>query len=1128
LERKGEKTLLVTTQGCRDVLRIAYQNRPDIFAREIVRPEALYTRVVEVVERIGVQGDILVRLNQDKVRSELVAAFNEGFRSLAVCCMHGYRFPEHERQIGEIAEEIGFSQISLSHKVSPLIKIVSRGDTTVVDAYLSPVLFRYVQLVQQELPGVPLLFMQSNGGLIPAEQFCGKDSILSGPAGGVVGAVAVSEQNGASSVVGFDMGGTSTDVSHYAGELERCFDAEVAGARLRVPMLEIHTVAAGGGSILQFKGGRFQVGPESAGAFPGPACYGNGGPLTVTDANLLLGRVQSEYFPAVFGRSGKEPLDRGIVVKKFSELAQVIADATGQTLSVEEIASGFLQVANENMAHAVRHITLARGIDLEGYTLTSFGGAGGQHACAVAGELSINQILLHPLAGVLSAAGIGLSDIRFWKQQSVERALDEITQETLREMRSELERLIESERKQSSKRSDTSLYLHLRYEGTDYSLVVPGEAGSARSYFEEEHRRMYGFTLSRPVTLESVSVEVIERSEAPESLIPEEADGCLSNAAGVRVYTAMGWEEIALFPREALAVGMTRPGPLLVIEKTGTLFIDHGWELFVQEDRTILLSRVEGKDFGADEEAVIDRCDPIRLELFHNAFQAIADQMGVTLKNTSLSVNIKERLDFSCAIFNRRGDLIANAPHVPVHLGSMDESVKTVIARVGETLRPGDAYMLNNPYDGGTHLPDVTVVRPVFDAAGNGVRFFVASRAHHADVGGITPGSMPPFSSSIEEEGVFLDLVKISDGGGFLEGVVRESFVSGRYPARNIEQNVADLLAQVAANQTGARELERIVDRYGYTTVSAYMDYMLDNAERCVEEALIRLESGSRELEFDSGAKISVRVDVDKERRRATVDFSGTSEQQSTNFNAPRAVTRAAVLYVFRTLLDEQIPLNSGCLRPITITIPEGSMLSPVHPAAVVAGNVEVSQAVVDALFLALKQMAGAQGTMNNFTFGNEEYQYYETLCGGAPAGPGFHGANAVHTHMTNSRLTDPEVLEHRYPVLLRSCRIREGSGGDGKFRGGNGIERCIEFLEPMTASIVSGRRRVPPAGLLGGECGACGENSIERADGSVELLDGCAQVELGIGDKFVIKTPGGGGVGHCGREKATHRSYSD
>jgi 5-oxoprolinase (ATP-hydrolysing) len=1124
LERKGERTVLAITRGFGDALRIAYQNRPKLFVRNIVLPSLVYERVIEIDERIGAHGEIVRELDLTGAKRELERALAAGVRSCAIVLMHGYRYPAHERRLAELARALGFAQVSVSHEVSPLMKLVSRGDTTVVDAYLSPILRRYVIDVESELPEVRLQFMQSSGGLTDAHRFQGKDAILSGPAGGVVGAVQVARAGGFDRIIGFDMGGTSTDVTHYAGEYERAFVTEVAGVRLRAPMMQIHTVAAGGGSICSFDGSRFRVGPESAGANPGPASYRRGGPLTVTDCNVLVGKIDPAVFPRVFGASGDLPLDSEVVRAKFAALAGELVAKTGHVRSPEEIAEGYLKIAVDNMAHAIKHISVERGYDVTEYTLCCFGGAGGQHACAVADALGMTRVFIHPLAGVLSAYGMGLADVRALRQKAIEARLSPAALATCDAVYAELAQPARAEigaQGVASDRIAVKRTLHLKYDGTDTTLEIPRDLGARAATeseliadFERRYRSQYGFLMpDKPLVVEAVAIEAIgadaQLAEASPAFAPR--SGPLAPANAGRVYTGGAWRTAPVYARADLRPGDCIAGPAVVAEQNATTVVEPGWTATLSERDNLLLERVAPLK---REHAIGTSADPVLLEVFNNLFMAIAEQMGVTLSNTAYSVNIKERLDFSCALFDAEGQLIANAPHMPVHLGSMGESVQTVIARRRGTMRPGDVFVLNAPYNGGTHLPDVTVIAPVFLDAAPEPEFYVASRGHHADIGGITPGSMPPDSTHVDEEGVLLDNLQLVAQGRLLEGEMRTILASGRYPARSIDQNIADLRAQVAACTRGIEELKKMVEHFGLAVVRAYMKHVQDNAEEAVRRVVGALKDGHFEYEMDSGARIVVTIAVDRRRRAARIDFTGTSGEQPTNFNAPSAVCKAAVLYVFRTLVDDEIPMNAGCLRPLEIVIPEGSMLSPRYPAAVVAGNVETSQAITDALYGALGVLAASQGTMNNFTFGDETYQYYETISGGAGAGPDFDGASVVQTHMTNSRLTDPEVLEWRFPVRLDAYSIRRGSGGAGRHRGGDGGERRVRFLKPMTAAMLADHRRVAPFGAAGGLPGAVGRNWVERADGTREEFGATFQVQMGADDVFVIQTPGGGGFG--------------
>ena len=1137
LERKGEPTLLVTTAGFRDALRIAYQNRPRLFDRHIVLPELLYERVIEAQERMGAHGEVVQALEEEHLRERLWAAFDAGLRSVAIVFMHGYRYTAHEKTAERLAREVGFTQVSTSHGTSPMMKLVGRGDTTVVDAYLSPILRRYVEQVAAEMPGVKLFFMQSSGGLTDAHVFQGKDAILSGPAGGIVGMARTAQMAGHARVIGFDMGGTSTDVSHFSGQFEREFETQVAGVRMRAPMMSIHTVAAGGGSLLGFDGARFRVGPESAGANPGPASYRRGGPLAVTDANVMVGKLQPAQFPRVFGHAADEPLDAAVVQQKFAALAQ----QTGR--SAEDVAHGFIQIAVQQMANAIKKISVARGYDVTRYTLQCFGGAGGQHACLVADALGMERVLVHPLAGVLSAYGMGLADQNAIREQAVECRL---TPEALPAISGQLQALEGSARADLDSQQvgggavTVHRRVHVRYEGSDAALVVPfGALQTIVAGFEAAYLQRYSFLMQgKELVVEAVSVEAVVAGDAPaepvHALHPARQ---VPRTDTVRMFTSgadglAAWHDCALIVRADLRPGDVVPGPAIIAEQNATTVVEPGWLATLTELDHLLLQRAVPR---ALQYAAGTTVDPVLLEVFNNLFMNIAEQMGLQLQNTAYSVNIKERLDFSCALFDAEGQLIANAPHMPVHLGSMGESIQTVIRDNQGRMQPGDVFVLNDPYHGGTHLPDITVITPVYlDESGDGSSaaqpaFYVGSRGHHADIGGTTPGSMPPFSTRIGEEGVQINNVKLVDAGQLCEAKILALLESGEHPSRNPQQNLADLKAQIAANEKGVQELRSMVQQFSLPVVQAYMQHVQDNAEEAVRRAIThlaaRLQDGRFTLPLDNGAQICVAVRVDAASRSAEIDFTGTSAQQDhNNFNAPTAVCMAAVLYVFRCLVDDDIPLNAGCLKPLKVTIPPGSMLNPNPPAAVVAGNVETSTCITNALFGALGVMASSQPTMNNFTFGNDRYQYYETVSGGSGAGGvfddhgalvgGFDGTSVVQTHMTNSRLTDPEVLEFRFPVRLLGYALRRDSGGAGRWSGGQGGVRRVQFLEPMAASILSNGRTHPAFGMAGGQNGALGINRVRRADGSVELLEHIGQAQMAKGDVFEIHTPGGGGFG--------------
>jgi 5-oxoprolinase (ATP-hydrolysing) len=1130
LERKGEPTVLVITKGFADALRIAYQNRPRIFDRRILLPEVLYDRVIEADERVTAHGEVLTPLDEDTLKTDLAKAHQDGYRAAAVICMHGYRYPEHEKKIGDLARAVGFTQVCESHRTSPLMKLVSRGDTTVADAYLSPILQRYVAEVASELRNVKLLFMQSNGGLTDAESFRGKDSILSGPAGGIVGMARTARDAGFAKAIGFDMGGTSTDVSHFAGEFEREYETQVAGVRMRAPMLSIHTVAAGGGSILHFDGSRYRVGPDSAGADPGPACYRRGGPLAVTDANVLLGRIQPDHFPKVFGEHGDQPLDPEITRTKFKALSRQITAATGDERGPEEVAAGFVEIAVANMASAIKKISVQRGYDVTEYLLNVFGGAGGQHACAVADALGISQILIHPLAGVLSAYGIGLADIIAMREQAVEAPLTENSEKELAEVIKPLEEDARAEVEAEGvppARIAVTRQAHLRYQGTDTAVIVPlVPLPEMIASFEAEYSRRFSFLMrDKPVLVEAVSVEVTGSQRADNTDTESPPRSVRNNrpepAARVRMFAGGQWAEVDLNERRRLEPGHTVTGPAIITEELATTVVEPGWRALVTERGDLLLDRVTARPDRAD---VGTEADPVLLEIFNNLFMSVAEQMGVRLQSTAHSVNIKERLDFSCAVFDADGGLIANAPHMPVHLGSMGESIKMVIERNRGRIRRGQAYVLNDPYHGGTHLPDITVVTPVFSDPGSGnpvsentgddIWFYVASRGHHAEIGGVSPGSMPAASTRVEEEGVLIDNWLLVEDGRLREAETTGLLTTAEYPSRDPATNLADLRAQIAANAKGIDELRALTAHFGLDVVRAYMGHVQENAAESVRRVITALHDGEFTYELDNGARVAVAVRVNRAERTAEIDFTGTSPQLAGNFNAPSSVAMAAVLYVFRTLVDDDIPLNSGCLHPLKVIIPPGTMLSPEYPAAVAAGNVETSQVVTGALYAALGVMAEGSGTMNNVTFGNDSYQYYETVASGSGAGEGFDGTDVVQTKMTNSRLTDPEVLEWRYPVLLESYRIRPDSGGRGRWRGGHGGIRRLRFGQPMTVTTLTGHRRVPAFGLAGGSPGALGRHWIEHADGTVTAMAGCDSVDVAAGDVFVIETPGGGGYG--------------
>jgi len=1117
LERKGDRTLLLITKGFRDALKIGYQARPKIFAKEIIKPDMLYERVAEVDERVRADGTVERAADLAAVRRDLEAAKADGIDAVAIVFMHAYRYPAHEKAAAALARELGFSQVSVSHEVSPLIKLVGRGATTVVDAYLSPILRRYVAQVDRQLDAknskARLMFMMSSGGLTAAELFQGKDAILSGPAGGVVGMAETGREAGFDRLIGFDMGGTSTDVSHYDGEYERAFETEVAGVRMRAPMMLIHTVAAGGGSVLHFDGARFRVGPDSAGANPGPKCYRRGGPLAVTDANVEVGKLIPDFFPKIFGPKQDQPLDAGAVRAAFDELEGEMRGG----LKREQIADGFIKIAVENMANAIKKISVQRGYDVTRYALNCFGGAGGQHACLVADALGMTRVLIHPFSSLLSAYGMGLADIRATREQAIEQSFGDKARTAIERTGGRLGKDAVAEvAGQGVPKAKIKLIVraHIRYAGTDTALVVDaGSLKAMQSAFEKAHKARFGFIdRSKEMVVEAVSVEAIGGgAKFAEKKQRKSAAKLPSPARKTRFFSQGEWHKAGVYTRDQLKPGSRVKGAAIIIEPHQTIVVEPGWQAELTAKNHLVLTRAKKLKRSF---AIGTHADPVMLEVFNNLFMSIAEQMGVSLQNTAYSVNIKERLDFSCAVFANDGTLVANAPHMPVHLGSMDRSVETVIRDNKGKIKPGDVYVINAPYNGGTHLPDITVCTPVFDDKKKAILFWVASRGHHADVGGISPGSMSPNATDIEQEGVLFDNFKLVDRGRFREKELMEALLGAKYPARNPIQNVNDIKAQIAANEKGVAELRKMVTLFTLPVVKAYMQHVQDNAAESVRRVIDRLHDSEYSYEMDQGTFIKVKITVDKKKREATVDFTGTSAQQPSNFNAPEPVTRAAVLYVFRVMVDDDIPMNAGCLRPINIVIPKRTMLTPEYPAAVVAGNVEVSQAVTNTLFLALRALAAAQGTMNNLNFGNKKYQYYETICSGSPAGPGFNGTDAVHTHMTNTRLTDPEVLEFRYPVVLEDFHIRANSGGNGKWHAGNGIRRTIRFLEEMECTILSGHRRVPPPGLAGGSAGQVGENCVRRKDGRMERLKGCDATVIDADEAVIIQPPTAGGCG--------------
>lgn len=1121
LERKGEKVLLAITQGFKDALEIGYQARPDTFALKIEKPDILYTQVVEINERVNAKGEVVLALDLQQAKQDLQLAFEQGITAIAIVLMHGYQFTQHEQQLIQLAKDIGFSQISASHEVSPLQKLVSRGETTLVDAYLTPILMRYIQNIHQGLnqqTPSQLLFMQSSGGLTSADTFRGRDAILSGPAGGIVGCVATAKQAGFDKIIGFDMGGTSTDVSHYAGEFEKAYETQVAGVRMRVPMLHIHTVAAGGGSILSYQDGRFRVGPESAGAVPGPKCYRRDGPLAVTDINLCLGKIQTDFFPSIFGPEQDQPLDKTAALHAFADIAQQINDER----SAEDVAEGFLAIAIEHMAQAIKKISVSRGYDVSNYVLNCFGGAGGQHACLVAEKLGIKTVFLHSHSGILSAYGMGLADIKVERQQVADQPIQSgdstAIELAIKQLKQTNTQDLTNQGLSNSQINHQSSAL-LKYENTDTSLNVPLDTfATMQKSFIKQHEQQFGFSADKPIVIDTLIVESYGGAEqVVEAKQTLTTDLSINTHSNRQIYSQGQWLDAPVIYLSSLSYGHQIKGPAIIVEPTGTIIVEENWRATVNGNGHLVLhfepTKAALESAATLQESELNKADPVTLELFNSAFMSIAQQMGIVLRNTSQSVNVKERLDFSCAIFDATGNLIANAPHVPVHLGSMDASVKVII-NGAQSINAGDVFVQNNPYNGGSHLPDITVITPVFDASQSKVLFYVASRAHHEDVGGIAPGSMSSLATDIHQEGILLDSVKLVEKGQFQTARIEQLFASGEYPARNIKQNMADLMAQTAANKTGVNELLKLVEQHGLQTVHAYMQYIQNSAKTSVQKVLAKLDDGEFSYPLESGSTIEVKITIDKANLRACIDFTGTSAQQNNNLNAPKAITQAAVMYVFRCLVNDDVPLNAGCMQALDIIVPEGSLLNPHFPAAVVAGNVETSQAVTNALFAALGVLGSSQGTMNNLTFGNKNYQYYETICSGSSAGEGFNGVAAVHTHMTNTRMTDPEVLEQRYPVMLKEFVIDRHSGGKGKWSAGDGITRKITFLEEMQCSILSGHRVTPPFGLHGGESGRVGRNWIEKAKGEIQALAGCDHTTVYAGDSICIQSPTGGGYG--------------
>jgi 5-oxoprolinase (ATP-hydrolysing) len=1117
LTRRGEPTLLVVNRGFADLLHIGDQARPLLFDLAIVKPAPIFADTLEVTGRHGADGEEIEALDETATALGLARARARGISACAIALIHAWRYPAFELRLRDLAREAGFTQISLSHQVSPQIRLVSRAQTTATDAYVSPALNRAVAKLADALPETEWLFMQSHGGLAKPAEFSGKDALLSGPAGGLVGAARTAEAAGFTKVISFDMGGTSTDVALYDGELPLRFASTVAGVTLQTPMLAIHTVASGGGSILRFANLRLLVGPDSAGANPGPACYRQGGPLTVTDANVLLGKIHPRHFPALFGATRDAALDDAVVAEKFSELAALVEQETGMPQTQAALAEGFIRIAVANMANAIRHVSLRQGQDPQDFVLNCFGGAAGQHACLLAEELGMRCVLVHPLAGLLSAYGMALADRTQLREYAVELPLDETMLPALRQradaMAAELALLFQTGRG-LARPLQSRARVRLRYRGTDFALAVElGGLQDMRNALIYAHRARFGFASpERDLIVEVLQVTVTERGDAPRPPpAPVRTEGQPAPIDSVAMISSGRMHRTPVFDRRALCAGDRLPGPALILEDGATTIVEPGWAAELTPEANLLLRQDDAPRVTEPVESA--RPDPVLLALFNNLFMNIAEQAGAVLQNAASSVNIKERLDFSCAIFDAAGNLVANAPHVPVHLGAMSESVRSMLRARRGALRPGDVIALNNPFAGGTHLPDITVITPVFDNAGK-LLFFAACRGHHADIGGSAPGSTPAFSCSLEEEGVVIDNFLLAEAGAFREAAFRALLGSGRFPARNPDLNVADIKAQIASNEKARQELLRAVARFGQRTVDAYMAHVMAHAEDCTRRVIARLSGGRFSTTLDDGTKLHVDIAIDRETRSAVIDFAGTGPQSRTNFNAPPSITRAVVLYVFRCLAGEDIPLNEGCLRPISLRIPPGSFLSPAPGAAVVAGNTEVSQILCNALLGALGVCASSQATMNNLVFGDADIQYYETICGGAGATADADGASAVHTHMTNTRITDPEILEMRFPVRLEAFAIRQGSGGNGSRRGGDGVIRRLRFLRPSLVNIVASRRVVAPFGICGGEDGVVGKQWITKPDGTNISASGTASIDICPGDILTVATPGGGGFG--------------
>lgn len=1175
LERKGARCALVITQGFGDLLQIGYQDRPKIFDLEISKPELLYEKVIEVPERLqslatseppagaevvtGISGERLAILEApdlDALRTRFEALLAEGIHSLAVVFAHAYAWPAHEEAVGALAREMGFTQVSLSSQVMPKVKLVARGDTTMVDAYLNPHISAYLASFRagfsHPLTDGRLLFMQSDGGLAPAESFTGSRAILSGPAGGVVGyAMTTFEKERRKPVIGFDMGGTSTDVSRFGGDYELAFETELAGVRVQAPQLQIRTVAAGGGSRLFFDATMFRVGPESAGAHPGPVCYRKGGHLAVTDANLVLGRLQPEFFPHIFGADEKQPLDldasRAALMRLTEEINTHYRAQGRPDMSVEAVALGFIEVANEVMVRPIREISVMRGFDSKDHILAVFGGAGPQHACAIARALGIEEILVHRFAGILSAYGMGLADVVVERQQPYAGAYERGSLAAVSTGLDALENAAVGALEDQGfgrHQIETDHYLNLRYQGTDTAIMIQrpaAEDGDFAEAFRKRYRREFGFDLTgRAIIIDDLRVRARGKAAGVTARPIAAAQGDPEILKTVPCYFDSGWCDTEVYDLDRLGAGHAITGPAIIIHDTATILVEPNCdaEITAHGDVRIRVGRPDTGGHGVGTAA-----DPIQLSIFSNLFMSIAEQMGRMLQKTAISTNIKERLDFSCALFGPAGELVANAPHLPVHLGSMSEAVKAQIHRYSggnsghrPRLEPGDVLVSNHPAAGGSHLPDITVITPVFssDADGCAIIFWVASRGHHADIGGISPGSMPPHSRRLEEEGACIDSFKLVSGGVFQEEGVTALLAApgklrsraGRPPisgTRLLADNLSDLKAQVAANQKGIELVLEMVAHYGHDVVQAYMGHVQAAAEAAVREALKNLSSSKglaavgtvcAQDYLDDGSPISLALTIDRSEGSARFDFSGTGPQIWGNCNAPRAVTISAILYSLRCLIEKELPLNHGCLLPIEIVIPEGSLLDPAPDAAVVGGNVLTSQRVVDVVLKAFGVAAASQGCMNNFTFGNDRFGYYETIGGGAGAGPTWEGQSGVHTHMTNTRITDPEILERRYPLLLREFSLREGSGGAGRHRGGEGLVREVEFLDDLQMAILSERRVYAPYGLEGGGPGQRGENIFIRTDGRRLNLGSKNEIHARRGDRFRILTPGGGGFG--------------